>query len=200
MGCGCSTPTPSPPQQSTADGGMGPAQPLQPVVAQIMLSYRANDTGPERLGGNGMTLRIMQWLESRGYTASVAETSLEGGSLWSRSIQRAILGCQVFIAVCSRGYGGTSWTLREYQLAHSMDKAILPLWHSGPYPPQELEIYMVGLQRLPKGNKPLVEMDFNVAMQEVLEHLNRIGCWPGAQQQELAELQAEASTAASSNT
>ncbi|PNG99754.1 hypothetical protein TSOC_014464, partial [Tetrabaena socialis] len=202
MGCGTSTPAvaqPSPQQRPAAggtggaaeDGGLEPAaQPAPPQrwpgEAQIFLSYRTDDTGSEELGGDGTSIRIKLWLEAHDYSVFIGEASLEGGQEWSTRIQDAVIGCEVFVPVCSSDYGNTGWTFREYQLADSKRKTILPLWNSGPYPPRKLEIFMAGLQRVPSGNKPLVETDFEAAMQEVLRCLRREGCLPGGQQQQPA--------------
>lgn len=40
-------------------------------------------------------------------------SALEVGDKWAATIQAAIQGCQVFVAVCSPEYGATEWTYRE---------------------------------------------------------------------------------------
>ncbi|PNH00706.1 hypothetical protein TSOC_013456 [Tetrabaena socialis] len=63
-------------------------------------------------------------------------------------------------------YGSSTWTMREYLLADGAKKTILPLWHSGAYPPERVQIFMNELQRVPSGRCPLVEADFEATMQE----------------------------------
>ncbi|PNH10069.1 Ankyrin repeat and SAM domain-containing protein 1A [Tetrabaena socialis] len=103
--------------------------------------------------------------------------------MWADRILHAIIGCQVFIALCSQDYGNTKWTYRECHIADSKHKPILPIWDSGVYPPPPLEIFLLERQRAPSGNKPLVQTDFDAAMMEVLACLRREGCLPRKQQQ-----------------
>ncbi|KAG2487778.1 hypothetical protein HYH03_013622 [Edaphochlamys debaryana] len=69
-------------------------------------------------------------------------------------------------------------TFREFQLADFKKKPILPVWHSGQYPPAALEIFLSGLQRVPQGGKCLKETAFDEAMRQILSCLQREGCHP----------------------
>ncbi|PNH03306.1 Ankyrin-3 [Tetrabaena socialis] len=142
------------------------------------LSYHVQDTGAERLGGDGTAARIQLHLQAQGYTVSASEAAREG--------LEAVPGCQVFVALCSPHYGSTELTSRECQLAGSRGKAILPLWHSGPYPPPPLQAVLSGLQRLPADSTPLVEADFEATMREVVARFRSGGCLAGGQQQQPA--------------
>jgi hypothetical protein len=42
--------------------------------------------------------------------------------------------------------------MRELDLADNMDKPLLPVWHSGPWPPPAVAIFFAGMQRLPGGD------------------------------------------------
>ncbi|GFR39834.1 hypothetical protein Agub_g328, partial [Astrephomene gubernaculifera] len=148
------------------------------VDAQIMLSYRKPETGA---GGDNMVFVIKSYLQSKGYTVFVGENKLQGGQLWGQEIQAAVINCEVFIALCSPSYGSSPWTFREFQLADNKEKCILPIWHSGPYPPPALEIFLSGVQRVPQGDNPLVDSDFEACMQEVLTCLKRMGSEPSQQ-------------------
>ncbi|PNH02306.1 hypothetical protein TSOC_011735 [Tetrabaena socialis] len=163
MGCGASQPAAEQPAAQRS-----PARDTH--EAQIMISYRVAETGAESLGGDGSALRIKLYLESLGYSVFMDRgTAAVDRQLqqWAERPEQRIIGCQVFIALCSPGYGGSTWTVLEYQLAHSVEKTIIPVWHSGQYPPAELQIYMTELQRVPSGSQPLVEMDFKTVMQEL---------------------------------
>lgn len=72
-------------------------------MAQIMISYRAVDTGSEEQGGDNYVSRVQQHLEELGFKVFVAESVLEGGSHWSADIQSSVVACQVFIMLCSPG-------------------------------------------------------------------------------------------------
>ena len=55
----------------------------------------------------------------------------------------------------------------------------MPVWHSGPYPPPALEIFLSGLQRVPRtGSKPMVECDFSEVIQELVLSLKQLGVHP----------------------
>ncbi|PNH03326.1 Serine/threonine-protein phosphatase 6 regulatory ankyrin repeat subunit A [Tetrabaena socialis] len=146
-----------------------------------MLSYRTTDAGAKALGGDGSAHLIKDFLQRKGYTVFVGEISLEGGQQWADQIQDAVLECKVFVAVCSSEYGDTEWTKREYQLADNSKKIIIPLWHSGTYPPKRLAIFMGGLQRVPAGNNPLTKIDFEAGMQQLVTILEHLGCQPDRQ-------------------
>ncbi|GFH28200.1 TIR domain-containing protein [Haematococcus lacustris] len=61
---------------------------------------------------------------------------------------------------------------RELHAADEANKEILPLWHSGDYPPKPVSMYLTGVQRLPRGNQPLVQADFQSLVSD-LEQLSR---------------------------
>jgi hypothetical protein len=65
-----------------------------------------------------------------------------------------VRNCEVFVAVCSETYGHAErsrWTLREFEMADARNRQIVPIWHSGAYPPDGVEIYLGGKQRVPSG-------------------------------------------------
>jgi len=88
-------------------------------------------------------------LRARGF--SVFQTlGLLGGEAWPDAIQAGVRNSRAVVALCSPGYGGTTWTKRELVLADSLGKTLIPVWHSGAYPPAEAEIYLTGTQYLPQ--------------------------------------------------
>ena len=96
---------------------------------------------------------------------------------WAIELQKAVQRCDAFIPLCSVNYGSTEWTYREYQLADQKLKKIMPVWHSGPFPPPALEIFLSGLQRVPRG-RPMVESDFSKVIHELLVSLKQLGIHP----------------------
>jgi hypothetical protein len=79
---------------------------------------------------------------------------MDAGESWAQTIQRAVRDCAVFVPICSATYGSpvrSRWTLRELELADARNKHIVPIWHSGTYPPEDVEIYLGGKQRVPSG-------------------------------------------------
>lgn len=72
------------------------------------------------------------------FAVFIGESGIDGGTKWAEGIQKAVLGCEIFIPVCSPGYGASVWTERELALADNKGKTILPFWHSGEYPPTKV--------------------------------------------------------------
>lgn len=46
---------------------------------------------------------------------------------------------------------------RRLQFADNLKKPIVPLWHSGKYPPDKIAIFLGGMQRVPRGNAPMAQ-------------------------------------------
>ncbi|EFJ49335.1 hypothetical protein VOLCADRAFT_90161 [Volvox carteri f. nagariensis] len=160
----------------------------------VMLSYRTADTGAKEFGGDGTVLQIKTYLEEHGYTVYLNENVLEGGHDWSKEIQQAVMNCMVFVMLCSQGqslrlampvhscleanavlgrYGENKWTFGEFQFAESERKHIIPLWHSGTYPPPPLKVMLGNYTRVPKGGKPLVQCDFDTCMKQLESRLGQ---------------------------
>ncbi|PNH01635.1 Ankyrin-1 [Tetrabaena socialis] len=94
-------------------------------------------------------------------------------------VQPGLAGRQPCGAAPAGPYGQTAWTKRELQIADSDRKAIIPVWMEGAYPPRGVRMYLIGKQRLPQGDKPMVEVDFETAMLELVVCIQRAGCYPG---------------------
>ncbi|KAJ9512021.1 hypothetical protein QJQ45_004577 [Haematococcus lacustris] len=141
--------------------------------AQLFLSYRVSETGRKRHGGDRTVPQLKSALEAQGYSVFVGESDIEGGASWAQAIQMAITDCQVFIPVCSKTYGDTKWTLRELHAADKANKEILPLWHSGDYPPKPVSMYLDHVQRLPRGNQPLVQANFQSLVSDLVEAVKK---------------------------
>ncbi|GFH07132.1 TIR domain-containing protein, partial [Haematococcus lacustris] len=135
--------------------------------AQLFLSYRVPETGRK---GDRTVLKLKSALESHGYSVFVDES---GGASWVQTIQVAITDCQVFIPVCSKTYGDTKWTLRELHAADEANKEILPIWHSGDYPPKPVSMYLGNLQRLPRGSQPLKQANFQSLVSDLVAAIKK---------------------------
>ncbi|KAL6756861.1 hypothetical protein V8C86DRAFT_27314 [Haematococcus lacustris] len=155
-------------------------QKVSPVQggAQLFLSYRVSETGRKRHGGDRTVPLLKSALEAQGYSVFVGESDIEGGASWVQAIDVAITDCQVFIPVCSKTYGDTKWTLRELHAADVANKEILPLWHSGDYPPKPVRMYLSHVQRLPRGNQRLVQADFQSLVSDLVAAIKKAGCLP----------------------
>ncbi|KAL6756858.1 TIR domain-containing protein [Haematococcus lacustris] len=143
--------------------------------AQLFLSYRVPETGRK---GDRTVLKLKSALEAQGYSVFVDESDIEGGASWVQAIDMAITDCQVFIPVCSETYGDTKWTVRELHAADEAKKKILPLWHSGNYPPKEVKLYLNNLQRLPRGDQPLEQANFQSLVSDLVAAIKKAGCLP----------------------
>jgi hypothetical protein len=113
-----------------------------------MISYCVRETG---IPGDSAVVELKRLLEMRGFSVFVGELAIEGGASWRSTIQAGVEGCTAFVVLCSPTYGDTKWTKRELHLADDLDKLILPVWHSGPYPPKAARMVLGDTQRVPGG-------------------------------------------------
>ena len=117
----------------------------------VMISYRVRETGG---GGDNAVFALQKALESRGYSVFVGESAIRSGACWPTKIQKAVEDCSAFVVLCSTTYGDEAVsprTARELDLADRLKKPLIPVWHSGPYPPKAVAIYLGGKQRIPTG-------------------------------------------------
>jgi hypothetical protein len=137
-------PEPRPPPPSTA-ACAAPAD-----VCDVMISYRVPETGDR---GDGCVFVLRRALEARGFTVFVSEGGgIRAGDDWPNEIQRRVRECAALVVLCSATYGDAKvsrWTHLELNLAHNLGKLLLPVWHSGPFPPPGVEIQLTTKQRVP---------------------------------------------------
>ena len=70
------------------------------------------------------------------------------------------------------GHSGKSpWTKRELVTADVLKKPIIPVWHSGQYPPQAVMMYLMEKQRIPGGNYSGGYVAANISHEQVAEEL-----------------------------
>ena len=116
-----------------------------------MISYRVPETG-RRDRGDGSAYTLADALRARSFSVFLAERNTGGGDIWHDTIQAAVEHCKAFVAVCSPTYGDSEqsqWTKAEAVLATECRKKIIPVWHSGPYPPAGLRLAFTSLHALP---------------------------------------------------
>ncbi len=119
------------------------------VGCEVMISYRVSETGE---GGDNSVFALKKALEARGHSVFVGEAAIQGGEEWPETIAAGVRDCAAFVVLCSPTYGDTVWTKRELVMADNLRKPLIPVWHSGAYPPKAAEIYLGGKQRIPGGN------------------------------------------------
>ena len=152
----------------------------------MVMSYRVTETG---LRGDKSVFKIARHVRRRGYRVFVAEGDLEAGNNWPTTIQEAVRNCKAIVAMCSNTYGDkklSRWTLRELVMADNRDKLILPVWHSGPYPPQGVEIYLSGTQYVPNISNcgyAEAEMSHERVAEQLVKALIQNGVVPSGQPQ-----------------
>ncbi len=168
-----------------------PAAPLPAAVKRtvsgaspcdVMISYRVLETGD---GGDKSVFVLRDALQARGYSVFVGEGAIQGGDSWPTIIQRGVEACQAFVILCSPTYGDpdvSPWTKRELELADNLKKPLLPVWHSGAYPPKPVSIYLGGLQRFPGGNfrdgYVKAEISHDTVVEELVARLLVLGLQP----------------------
>ena len=121
--------------------------PLENPSYDVMVSFREPETGES---GDCSALAIAQSLQARGFSVFASTVSIMGGANWPVSIQAAVEGCSAMVIIASPGYGASSWTRRELVLADMLGKHLVPVWHSGTWPPPAAAIYLAERQYLPQ--------------------------------------------------
>jgi hypothetical protein len=143
-----------------------------PACYDVMISNRVHETGGR---GDGETQALKAELEKYGYSVFVGE-EIPAGANWPRHIQWSIENCRAFVIMCSPSYGDSRlspWTKRELELADSRNRPMIPVWHSGKYPPGEVALFLTGLQRLP-ADRPTMRAGYKeagISTQEVAAEL-----------------------------
>lgn len=115
--------------------------------SDVMVSFREPETGETR---DCSALAIAQSLQARGFSVFASAVGIMGGANWPVSIQAAVEGCSAMVIIASPGYGASAWTRREMALADMHGKPLVPVWHSGTWPPLAAAIYLAERQFLPQ--------------------------------------------------
>ena len=105
-----------------------------------MISYNHAEAGP-------YAVQLHAALQRLGVRAYLDVYEIAEGTDWQDSLNRAILGCSVFVALVTRSYGETLWTRRECKLADLLAKRILPVnFKQARWPPASLALQFATLQ------------------------------------------------------
>lgn len=117
----------------------------------VVLSYRVPDTGHTgEPRGDGTARKLKDMLTSRGFRTFLGEQDLEPATLWPEELQEALDDAAALVVLCSRTYDQSKWAKRELYYADSLDKVLVPVWHSGNYPPgRGVGVIISAAQRVP---------------------------------------------------
>ena len=135
---------------------------------RVFISYRVPESGSK---GDNSVFALEAALRSRGYTVFVAESQIQGNADWSETIINGVKECHAFVVLCSSTYGDLTWTRRELIMADNLRKPLLPVWHSGPYPPAGVELFLAGMQRIPAGDYHEGYVSAGISHERVAEEL-----------------------------
>ena len=162
------------------------ARPMQGECnsSDVMISYRVSETGD---GGDRSVFALADALRANGYSVFVGESAIQAGDIWPRTVQEGVLNCRAFVVMCSTSYGDervSPWTFREIALADNQMKPIIPVWHSGVYPPPAVSIYLGHKHRVPSGTGDMRSVAIATVVEELIGALQRADVWPLPGQQE----------------
>jgi len=149
---------------------------LEPLLEEevhpdVFISYREPETGR---GGDGSAFALQSALEQLGFSVFVGGNSIDGGSSWPAAIHAGVERCKAFVVLCSTTYGDevlSPWTMRELAMADNLRLPLVPVWHSGTYPPPSCALYLGNKQRIPTGHLSEGYAAANVPTEMVVEEL-----------------------------
>lgn len=103
-------------------------------MAHVFISYRRADTGAymDRLAERLTVFKIGNWCDREG---------IDPGERWDNEIRSALSECTIVLVLIGREWQGVrlddpdDWVRRELELAHTMNKAIVPVFLDGVRPP-----------------------------------------------------------------
>lgn len=108
-------------------------------------------------GGDETVFKVKDALEGMELcNVLIDRDEIEGGANWALTLNEMVSKCHIMIPIISELFAvlrpvgaynaGQSWTLREVLAADRAGKTIIPLFHSGEYPPQNLGIVLGATQ------------------------------------------------------
>eukprot|EP00955_Chlamydomonas_euryale_P073801 361845-Chlamydomonas_euryale.AAC.5 len=121
-----------------------------------MISYRKAETGevtPQHEHADRTAVILAKLLVEAGFSVFFDVEDLHGGGDWLQDLTEAVRGCVAFVPILSETYGDpdkSQFTYAEFKMAHQERKVIIPVFHSGRWPPKSLELLMTSLQYVPK--------------------------------------------------
>jgi len=84
----------------------------------IFISYSSKD--------KSVTDQLVAFIEKAGYACWLAPRNIEGGAEYSEVIEKAILGCKIFLIVFSEHSEKSPWVKSELNIAFSENKYLIP--------------------------------------------------------------------------
>eukprot|EP01116_Phalansterium_solitarium_P023864 TRINITY_DN855_c0_g1_i3.p1 TRINITY_DN855_c0_g1~~TRINITY_DN855_c0_g1_i3.p1 ORF type:complete len:766 (-),score=235.44 TRINITY_DN855_c0_g1_i3:157-2454(-) len=127
-----------PAETDTTDSSSETREPKK-TSFKVFISYCAENCGAS---GDGFVSELKKDLAASGYPAFVAEEDLAADAKVEARTKEALTSAPVFVAVCSRLYGSTASSNREFNLADRLGKPIVVVLHSGDFPPPKLSLQM----------------------------------------------------------
>merc|ERR1712086_1122273 len=129
-------------------------------LLRVMISYVVDCTGRR---GDKSAERLKHRLEREDFIKVLFDTTeIQFGGDFGVTINQMVRTCDVMVPYISDGFAvlrsgyrsdessrfniGQSWTLKEVQAAVRSSKQVVPVWHSGPYPPENLVVELGALQ------------------------------------------------------
>jgi hypothetical protein len=117
----------------------------------VLISYCVAETGGP---GDRSVFGLQAALVARGFRVFVGESAIQAGASWPDAVNNGIQAAAAVIVLCSPGYADperSRWTCRELQLAVVLNKPLVPVWHSGTYPPPGAAPHLVCRQQCAGG-------------------------------------------------
>ena len=116
---------------------------------QIFLSFREADVGSS--AGTGEAAKLKEALVRLGFTVFLSEDSIPSGADWLEAIADSVSDCEAVVALCSNTYGESEGVSDEMKLAKLKRKPMLPVLHSGEWPPKNCRLMFAGTNYTPWG-------------------------------------------------
>ncbi|KAG1676232.1 hypothetical protein FOA52_006449 [Chlamydomonas sp. UWO 241] len=145
--------------------------------ARLFLSYRKADCSDVG-GGDGTAPRLKVMLEGDGWSVFMDQSGLEVGDRWEDILTEKVDACTAFVAVISSTYEESHWCRAELEIAHNQGKLIIPLWHSGSYPPSKLRMRLNGIQSMPSLGSFNAASNLEAMAANITQSLKRKGFSP----------------------
>ena len=144
---------------------------MSPSPVKVMISYRKDDCA-DQPRGDGSANRWKAALEKQGWEVFLDQIEIEAGDFWEENIIHAVESCHVLVALISTHYADSPWCKGELKLATDKGKLIIPVFHSGEYPPHDLVLRLGSVQSIPAG-APMRVADFDMVVDKVVTSIKR---------------------------
>jgi hypothetical protein len=137
------------------------------LLCKVAVSYVVRESGAR---GDGFVLRLKEALQAVGYRTFVCEAEIHVGQGFDDLIAENFDQCAAAVLVISPSYGDavlSPYSLQEAKFVDRLNKTrggrplILPVWHSGPWPPKPsvIRFLLAGHdQYAPAGPSSLTEL------------------------------------------